>query len=338
LVALYVVSTKKAAGKTAVCVGLARKLREDGYKIGYLKLFAGEEQEENARRDATFMKRVLNLSESSETLCALSGKLDADADAVKESCEAVSSGMDVVIVEGVFGAGSEDSLSMVSYRLAETLKAKVVIVEGYPEEDITGSICEDFGKNLLGAVINKVPQSRLDRVCEETNARFSGSGINILGILPEDRVLFTITVGELAGCIQGEIINNNEKSAELVENVMVGAMCVDSGLDYFGRKSNKAAVVRDDRPDMQMAALGTSLQCLVISGKTPPVHAVRYLSESKNVPIIMAGNDIVTVIGRLEDALGSARFNQDKKLPKIGEITEKFVDYEAVTRGLGLSA
>ncbi len=135
--------------------------------------------------------------------------------------------------------------------------------------------------------MNKVPQSQLKRVKEEATAQFGAAGIKVLGVIPENRVLLAITVGELAECIQGKILNNAEKSGELVENYMLGAMVVDSGLDYFGRKSNKAAIIRQDRPDMQLAALETPTKCLVLSGSNqPPIYNVLNKAESKGIPII----------------------------------------------------
>ena len=63
---------------------------------------------------------------------------------------------------------------------------------------------------------------------------------------------------------------------------MLGAMVVDSGLDYFGRKSNKAAIIQQDRPDMQLAALETPTSCLVLSGSSqPPIYSVLQKAESQ---------------------------------------------------------
>ena len=87
-----------------------------------------------------------------------------------------------------------------------------------------------------------------------------------VGRTPESRAALAITVGELAEAIGGKIISHPEKSSELVENYMLGAMVVDSGLDYFNRKKNKAAIIRQERLDMQLAALETSTTCLVLSG------------------------------------------------------------------------
>jgi len=133
------------------------------------------------------------------------------------------------------------------------------------------------------------------------------------------------------------MLNNGEKSMALVESVMTGAMCVDSGLDYFGRKSNKAVVVRHDRPDMQMAALETATRCLVISGGGEPIDYVRFKAEEKNIPVIMTQNDTDTVIKHIEALLESTRFHQDKKLNKLAEILQQNLDFKAIYSGMGLA-
>jgi BioD-like phosphotransacetylase family protein len=238
------------------------------------------------------------------------------------------------------GHSPDDNLSKTSYEIVEALKARVIIVESYSNQSSTAKFIntyKGFGENLLGVVLNKVPSSQLKRVHDEIPPQFDAAAINILGILPEDRALFTLTIGELADYIQGEILNNAEKSAELVENFMVGAMYVDSGLEYFGRKRGKAVVVRDDRPDMQLAALETPTKCLVISGNTAPVYSVRYRAEDKGVPIILTKSDTSTILKSIEDALDKTRFNQEKKLLKLAEITEQHLSFQAISKGLCLA-
>lgn len=334
MVALYVTSSEEAAGKTTVCAGVGKYLLGDGKKVGFLKpIIADKRPIEGNDGDAVFMKQILVLPEPVDSLCPLASK-------VKQAYAKASQDKDVVIVEGVCGQSPDDNLSKASYEIVEALKARVIIVEGYsnqsPRAKFTTSY-KGFGENLLGIVLNKVPRSQLKRVSDEISPQFDEAGINILGVLPEDRTLFTLTIGELADHIQGEILNNAEKSAELVENFMVGAICVDSGLEYFGRKTNKAAVVRDDRPDMQMAALETSTRCLVISGNTVPIYSVRYRAEDKGVPIILTKSDTSAIVKNIEDALDKTRFNQEKKLLKLTEIMEQHLNFQAIYRGLGLA-
>ena len=339
MVALYLISSAEAAGKTTIAAGVGKRLLGDGKKAGYLKPVIADKKPDGDS-DAAFMKQVLALSEPLESLYPLLSGERSLADRIREAYIEVSQNKDVVVVEGMCGQSPDDNLSKASYEIAGALKAKVIIVAGYsngssPAGFINGY--KGFGANLLGIILNKVPKSQLKRLCAEVTAQFSEAELPILGVLPEDRVLFTLTIGELADSIQGEILNNAEKSVELVENLMVGAMSVDSGLDYFGRKAGKAAVVRDDRPDMQMAILETSTRCLVISGGTAPIDYVRYKAEDKGVPIILSKNDTNDIVKRIEKALSEARFNQEKKLVKLAEIMEQHLDFSAIYRGLDLA-
>ena len=318
MVALYVVSAEEAAGKTAICAGLGKFLQGNGKRAGFLKLLVDEKTSTDG--DAAFMKQVLDLPEAVESLCPPIG----DTKKIKEAIDKVSSGKDVVIVEGRLGQSADE--------IAKALDARVIIVEAYsgPAPRFIDSY-KGFGESLLGIVLNKVPQSQLKRVQDEASKQFDAAGINVLGVLPEDRVLFAITVGELADNIQGKILNNAEKSVELVENFMLGAMVVDSGLDYFGRKNNKAAIVRGDRPDMQLAALETSTRCLVLSGSNqPPIYSVLEKAENRGIPIISTETATSDIVASIEDTLSKARFNQEKKLPKLAEIMKQHLDLQAV--------
>ena len=112
---------------------------------------------------------------------------------------------------------------------------------------------------------------------------------------------------------------------------MLGAMTVDPGPVYYGRKSNKAAVVRGDRPDMQLAALETSTRCLVLSSSAePPVYSVRQKAENQGIPIISTENSASDIVSSIEDALSKNRLSQEKKLPKLAEIVQQHLNLQAV--------
>ena len=339
MVALYLVASEEGAGKTTLAAGLAKHFLSNGKKVGFLKpVFAEQKAEGNT--DATFMKQVLALPEQAGSLSPLIGGEKRLADRIREVYIEVAQNKDVVIIEGRCGQSPDDSLSKAAYEIAGALKAKAIAVEGFTHKASTPRFVNSykgFGENLLGVVLNKVPKSRQKRVCEEITGKFGESELRILGVIPEDRVLFTLTIGELAESINGEILNNAERSAELVENIMVQVMAIDSGLAYFGRKANKAAVAKDDRPDMQMATLETSTRCLVISGGTAPSDYVRFKAENKGIPIILTKNNVNNVVQNIEDALEKARFSQEKKSARLAEILEQNLDFQTIDKGLGLA-
>jgi BioD-like phosphotransacetylase family protein len=113
-------------------------------------------------------------------------------------------------------------------------------------------------------------------------------------------------------------------------------MIVDPGPDYFGRRANKAAILRSDRPDMQLAALETSNRCLILSGGVKPTYSVSTHAGKKGIPLILTRNDTNSIINTIELALGKPRFNQERKLPRLLEIMEEHFDFKAVETGLGL--
>jgi len=328
LTALYVTSLAEGVGKTTICAGLAKHLLSSGKKVGFFKPIIAEESE-GSDSDALFMKQILSLDEPVDSLCPIISGQDNVANKIRKAYDRVSPGKDVVIVEGVCQRS-----------IVEALDARTIIVEDYSKESKAklGNDYQDLGEYLLGVVLNKVPPSWIKSLPSELSSQFSEAGVNILGVFPEDRVLFTLSVSELAEHLQGEILNCAEKSGELVENLMLGAMTVDPGPEYFGRKANKAVVARGERPDMQMAALETSMRCLILSGNTAPIPAVRYRAEDKNVPIIVVKSDTMATVMAIENALDKARFNQEKKLPKLTEIMEKHFSFQAVYQGLGLAS
>jgi len=329
LTALYVTSLAEGVGKTTICAGLAKHLLSNGKKVGFFKPIIAKEAE-GSDSDALFMKQILSLDEPVDSICPVISGQDKVVSKIREAYDQISRGKDVVVVEGV----CERSI-------VEALNARAIIVEGYSKELSQAKLnnsYQDLVGYLLGVVINKVPRSRVETVLSEITSQPGESGINVLGVLPEDRVLFTVSVGELAEYLQGEILNCAEKSGELVENIMLGAMTVDPGPEYFGRKTNKAVVVRGDRPDMQIAALETSTKCLILSGNTAPIQAVRYRAEDKSVPIIIVKSNTMATAIAIENALGKARFSQEKKLPKLTDIMEKNFSFQMVYQGLGLAS
>jgi len=333
LAALYVTSLQAGAGKTAVCAGLARHLDGEGRKVGYFKPMVADISEKAAvDSDAVFIRKALRLKETAADLSPVIDRGDV-AGRIKQAYDKVSKGKDVVVVEGVWRLRPGAKPVEAACEVVDALNARVIVVEPYSEglaETDLSAKYRGFGESLLGVVVNRVPVRRLDILSE----RLSGSGV--LGLLPEDRVLFGLTVGEIAERVEGEILNDAAKSDEVVENLMLGAMVVDEGPLYFGRMANKAAVLRSNRPDMQLAALETSTKCLVLSGGVAPTHPVITSAREKGIPIILASGDTGSVVNTIEIALGKPRFNQAKKLPRLLEIMEKHFDFKAVEQGLAL--
>ncbi len=334
---LALASAEIAAGKTTLCAGLGTKLMAQERKVGFLKpvrIVAEKGSADVVDRDAEFMKKVLALEEPTESLCPLTltrGELDAalTGEHFLESIQAaygkVAQGKDVVLVESLSGLGLDDNLTQAGYEIAEGLAAKVIVVVRYSPAfpwPRVSAIKQRFGPRLLGLVVNGVPQQGIAWVPEE--------GIKVLGLLPEERLLLTVSVGELAEQLQGQILNSLERCDELVENLMVGAMCLDPATLYFNLKPNKAVITRGERADIQLAALETSTKCLILSGGAKPIATILHRAEEKGVPIIATERDTLATVAAVEEVLTQARFHQEKKLKRLGQILDQHFDFETL--------
>jgi len=128
-----------------------------------------------------------------------------------------------------------------------------------------------------------------------------------MGMRPEDRGVTGVTVAEIAERLQADVLCCPESLDGLVENLMIGAMTVDSGEDYFNRKDNKAVIVRGERPDCQLAALTTSTRCLILTGGVKPSAQVLNWAEDKGVPILLTDKDTLSTVAEVEQVFVPSR-------------------------------
>jgi len=339
---LYIASVAESQGKTAFCAAIGRWLRGKGKKVGYLKPLRASQAPD---KDTAFLKRVLSLEEPVDQLSPLSlneapaSPADFERE-VQAAYEIASRGKDIVIIEGIGGLGNDGAAAQTSLKLIELLKAKVLLIARYGDEAVADIqvAASKLREHLLGVVINAAPSGKLAQAKETLTYELQKKGIKVLGVLPQHRSLSTVTVSELAEHLGGKSLVPVKDSGGLVENLMMGVHSSDNALLYYGRKANKAALIRGDRADMQLAALQTSSRCLVLTGGKTPMPFITAEAKNKGVPIIMTQADNLAVIEQVEALLKQARFHQKEKLDIMGQLLAQNFDLEALRQGLGLKS
>jgi hypothetical protein len=318
---LYVTSSTEGSGQTTVIVGLARLLSSKGKTIGYFKPVPASGAAFAPDSDAVILRNVLSLTEPVEVLAPIS-RTDAEPDRnARQACARAAGNKDVVLIEG--------GRSPVS--TATAFDARIVGVETHATDTTKATaFYKEAGDRLLGVIVNRVPRARLADA-----TALSQTGLKILGYLPEDRALTSLTVADLATELGGKVVAGPAQSSTLIENVMLGAMTPDPGPLYFGQRANKAVVLKSERPDLQMAALQTSTACLVLAGKSAPIPAVLARATDTKVPVITVADNVPTVVNRLEMALGKARLNA-AKVARAGELLSKRIDLASIYAALGV--
>jgi BioD-like phosphotransacetylase family protein len=346
--ALYVASWGTAAGKTSLCAAIGRWLQRNGKKVGYLKPITIADGDVDG--DAGFLRLALGLPESSEVISPLRLKDESSlrqelAGAalgvrVKQWHSEMVRGKDVVIVEGFGDLAKGSYVADASYQVVEALNARVILVVAYATDlawEAMASASQRFGQGVLGIVVSRVPVNKIEPVRTEAGSRLAAKGIGVLGVIPDDRRLFGVSVAEIADQLGADALCCKDRLAQLVENVMIGALTPDSGEDYFKRKSGKAAVVRGDRPDLQLAALSTSTKCLVLTGGVAPIAQVLGWAEDKEVPVLVTKQDTLSAVAELEKAFVQARFRHPEKLDALETLLRGNLDFQSIRQGLGLA-
>jgi len=336
MVPILVASNTGYAGRTFLSIGLALKLLDMGYKVGMMKPFgtvpvkAGKDVYD---ADAPFVKETLGLEEPldvispfvmsyEEQTLLLQGKI---ADAKKRVLAAYKSikKKDFVILCGASDLIEGSLLGIDAVSLAEEINAKVLLVEpwrGDLSADTLFGARAIFGKRYIGGVFNKVPEATMEFAKNTVKPFLDKKGVAVFGVIPKDKFLGSVTVGQLNEILNGIVLCSDDKLDEFVENFLIGAMDVDSALNYFRRIPNKAVITGAHRSDIQLAALETSTKCIILTGGFQTNEVVLGKARARGIPILSVPSDTFSAIEKIELRMGETSIREKRKVTRVKEL------------------
>jgi uncharacterized protein len=355
--ALYITSVEHFSGKTAICLALGRRLQREGYKVGYFKPLSTQPWEPTPGtafdEDADFIKRVLELDDALEDIVGvvLTPKLAremrcgcTERDLLSEMAaayERVAEGKDVMLVEGAGSLREGASLRLGPTMVTEALDMPALVVVRYHNRVSHGDDCVAshllLGERLLGTVINAVPTREYKLADQVCNPCLEKQGIRVLATLPFVERLQAISVGEIADVLKGEFLALPEKRDVLVEHLVVGAMSAEQALPRIRRISgSKAIITGGDRADIQLVALETATQCLILTGHLRPVPEVLRRAEDIGVPVLLVRENTMETVEAIENVFGKTRLGQAAKLEQFEALLDEHFDFHRLYSTLGL--
>lgn len=203
----------------------------------------------------------------------------------------------------------------ISADIVSSLDASTILVVWYEEDldfETLLAVVSAFGPKFLGVLLNGVPRIREHYVRTKVIPHLESLGMPLLGTISEKRSLAAFTVRELANFLGGQILTFPEKADDLVEAIQIGALGLDPGTVYFGTQENKAVITRSDRPDLQSAALETSVRCLVLTGGQIPIPYMMSRDEEKGVPMILVQAGTISVALQLNQLFDKGKPHPEK--------------------------
>jgi uncharacterized protein len=360
---LLVASTEACSGKSATILGIADRLQEKGLEIAYAQpvitrstpdrsavdpLIATQPSVTTIDSDIQLMTEALALPPASlgQPLLVLDATRTNDRltgvdlhDYGKLLQENVRLPGQLVILEGGANLHEGSLFGLATAQMAATLDAGVLLVNRYhplSTIDLLLSAQQQLGSRLLGCIINDIPRDRVEAVQTTLVPFLERAGIPVFGVVHRNGLLRSVTVKQLVEKLDAEILCRPDRLDLMVESLSIGAMNVNSALEYFRRGNNMAVVTGGDRADIQLAALETSTQCLILTGRLAPQPFIVSRAEDLEIPILSVDLDTLTTVEIIDSAFGQVRLQETIKINCARELFGNHCEIDRLLSMLGI--
>lgn len=358
---LLIGSCEAFSGKSAVVLGLARQLNRQGVPVRFGKPLATslDDPASSAAEaplldaDVRFIGATLGLPEEQlipslhvlDPATAQQRLLGGERDpgpgfaALKQQLDGAVDGLTLLEAAGNLHEGLLYGLSLA--QLAQGLDADVLLVHPWSSScsiDPLLAAQAQLGGHLAGVVLNAVQPELVPQLREELVPALARLGLPVLGVMPQSPLLRSVTVEELALRLGAQVLCCPERLDLLVETLSIGAMNVNSAMEFFRRRRNMAVVTGADRTDIQLAALEASTQCLILTGAGEPLPQLLNRAEELEVPLLKVEHDTLTTVEVIEQAFGHVRLHEAVKASFAFRLVEEHCHFEPLFTRLQLPA
>src|SRR3954464_3009928 len=324
---VFIAATRQNDGKTTTSLGLLSALQRIHGRIGYIKPVGQrfvEIEEQKIDEDTVLMDRVFRLNcplvdmspiavEPDFTRKYLqSSNNEALVKKIHKAFDRVAWEKDFVLCEGSGHAGVGSVFDLSNAQVAKILEAKVIIVTqggiGKPIDEVSlnQALFEKEGVEIIGVILNKVLPDKVGHVADFARRGLKRKGLDLLGVIPHQRMLSSPTVALLRDELKAELLSEPQSMDSLVEDVVVGAMGAQNAISYF--KRGVLLITPGDREDIILAAC-TGLDAdrqdmmagMVLTGNLRPNPNLLKVIRGMPIPVLLAVEDSYRVASKVHD-------------------------------------
>ncbi|MEG6615270.1 phosphotransacetylase family protein [Peptococcaceae bacterium 1198_IL3148] len=342
---LYITGSA-GTSKTTMAVGLAQKLQQIGYRVSYFKpIGAITATGGSIDEDALLMKQLLQIDKPIETIvpCSTSPfyltrfhqstELEAK---ISEAYQEINKDADIVLIDGAIFPHAMASMNFDVPTLAKKFNAALLqmvkIKNDYSLDQAMffNRFFDCQGIQVVGNVFYNVPRQILAKTEGVYKEILEENGFKTLGIVPRCAELNAPTVEHLYQVLGGELLTGADQLMRLVEDSIVGAMTIESALNYLRRSANKAVITGGDRADMALAALETDTSVIILTGGLYPDVKVIAKAKEKGVPVILVHYDTFATIERMSEVSHRIKADDERSIKLALENVERYIDWQAI--------
>mgnify|MGYP001165468205 FL=1 len=354
-------SCEPFSGKSALVLGLARNLIASNHLVRFGKPLATSLElnvsdkgdiQDMIDDDVRFVGETLQLSAenlipSIQFLAAstatkrIQENISDPGIKLNEFKKSLNSGEVINILEAA-GSLHEGLLYGLSLsQLAKGLNAKVLLAHFWQDSRSVEALLEaknQLGDHLCGVVLNAVNPDQLKDIKDNIVPSLKSLGLDVFGVMPRSPLLRSVTVEELVRRLDARVICCSDRLELMVETLSIGAMSVNSAMEFFRKRRNMAVVTGADRTDIQLAALEASTQCLILTGAGEPLPQLINRSEELDVPLLKVDRDTLSTVEVIEQAFGHVRLHETVKATYAFRLVQEHCDLDRIFKTLGISS
>jgi len=357
---LFIAATRQNDGKTTASLGLIAALQQYFPRVGYIKPVGQrfvEVEEQKIDEDTVLMDSVYSMNcplvdmspiavEPDFTRRYLeSANNEALVKRIRKAFDRVAWEKDFVLCEGSGHAGVGSVFDLSNAQVARTLGAKVLIVTqggiGKPIDEVAlnQALFEKEGVEIVGVILNKVLGEKIDYISDFARRGLKRRGLELLGVIPHQRVLSCPTVDLVREELGAELLNAPRNLNSLVNDVIVGAMGVKNAMHYFRRDA--LLITPGDREDIILAACTgldaqseTKMAGLVLTGNLRPGAELLKVIRAMPIPVLLVPQDSYEVAAKVHDLTVKTRPNDAEKISLIRDIIARNVNVPKIVEAI----
>src|SRR5438093_10107256 len=239
---VFIAATRQNDGKTTASLGLLSALQKCYPRIGYIKPVGQrfvEIEEQKIDEDTVLMDRVYKLNCPLVDMSPIAVEPDFTRKYLESSnnevlvkrivsaFDRVAWEKDFVLCEGSGHAGVGSVFDLSNAQVANILNAKVIIVTqggiGRPIDEVSlnQALFDKEDVEIIGVIVNKVMPDKVEHVAEFVRRGLKRKGLDLLGVIPHQRILSIPSVGVIQEELDSALLNGSKQINNLVEDVVV---------------------------------------------------------------------------------------------------------------------
>ncbi len=357
---LIIGSCEPFSGKSALVLGIARRLKVAGKSVRFGKPLATSIEIESELidqekylidDDVRFVASILDLKDdqllpsvqllaphtadkriAESQLEPLNGFKD-----MQKNLKSNIDGLNILETAGCLHEGLLYGLSL--SQVAKATDSSVLLVQLWRDSTSVDALLaakEQLGDRLIGIVLNAVNPKKLNDLKNNIVPALGALGLDVYGVLPRSPLLRSVTVEELVRRLKARVLCCSDRLELLVETLSIGAMNVNSAMEFFRKRRNMAVVTGADRTDIQLAALEASTQCLILTGAGEPLPQLINRAEELEVPLLKVDADTLYTVEVIEQAFGHVRLHENVKASYAFRLVEEHCEMDRLFENLGI--